>query len=108
MHCNRTQGCVTAVVLLYCAISFPLLAQTQTVDSAREILKLTEAEQVQFVKATLDQGLPDNRADQMTMLVINRSSLTLPLIEVRIEEALKLPSPSPRFIATASELIAYA
>jgi hypothetical protein len=83
-------------------------AQGQADEPARKILELTEGEQIQFVRSTLEQGLPESRADQMTMLVINRSSITLPLIEEKIEETLKQPSPPQTFVDTAAELIAYA
>jgi hypothetical protein len=44
----------------------------------------------------------------MTMLTINRSTITLPLIEESIEQALKLEPPSQKFVEVAAELIAYA
>jgi hypothetical protein len=53
-------------------------------------------------------GFPMNRADQMTMLIINRSALVFPLIEGKLEEALKSDSPQTAFVETASEMIAYA
>jgi hypothetical protein len=83
-------------------------AQGQADEPARKILELTDAEQIQFIRTALEQGLPEGSADQMTMLVINRSSITLPLIEGKLEQALKEPSPPQRFIDTAAELIAYA
>ena len=106
MRCIRTHWIVTAV-LLFLATG-RLSAQEQAVEPARKILELTNAEQIQFINASLEQGLPESRSDQMTMLVINRSSITLPLIEEKIEEALKQPSPPQRFVDTAAELIAYA
>lgn len=83
-------------------------AQDQAIEPARKILELTAVEQIRFINASLEQGLPESRADQMTMLVINRSSITLPLVEEKIEEALKHQSPPQRFVDTAAELIAYA
>jgi hypothetical protein len=56
----------------------------------------------------MDLGFPSDRADQMTMLIINRSALALPLIEERLEADLRSQPPSPSFIETASEMIAYA
>jgi len=82
--------------------------QEQAIEPAGKILELTDAEQIRFINASLEEGLPVSRADQMTMLVINRSSITLPLIEEQIERALKQPSPPQRFVDTAAELIAYA
>jgi hypothetical protein len=96
------------MVLTLCATPSLAFAQGQTDEPARKILELTDAEQVQFIEASLEEGLPESRADQTTMLVINRSSITLPLIEEKIEEALKQPSPPQGFVDTAAELIAYA
>jgi hypothetical protein len=56
----------------------------------------------------MDLGFPDDRADQMTMLVINRSSLVLPVIEARVESALQSEPPVKAFIETAIEMIVYA
>jgi len=78
------------------------------VPPARDILALSEAEQTKFVSATVDAGFPADRADQMTMLIINRSGLVLPLLEQRVEVELRSESPSNDFIATATEMIAYA
>jgi hypothetical protein len=78
------------------------------VPSARAILEVSEAEQTKFVNETMDAGFPDDRADQMTMLVINRSVLVLPLIERRVEDELRSQSPSKNLIATGTEMIAYA
>jgi len=78
------------------------------VPSARAVLEISEAEQAKFVVETMAAGFPADRADQMTMLIINRSALVLPLIEERIEAELGTPSPSKDFIATATDMIAYA
>lgn len=78
------------------------------IPSARAILEESETEQAKFVVETMAAGFPADRADQMTMLIINRSALLLPLLEERIEAELRSTSPSKDFIATASEMIAYA
>src|ERR1039458_2719045 len=78
------------------------------VPPARDILALSEAELTKFVNATVDAGFPADRADQMTMLIINRSGLVLPLLERRVEVELRSESPSSEVIATATEMIAYA
>lgn len=78
------------------------------VPPARAILDLSEGEQIAFINRTIDLGFPENRADQMTMLIINRSAITLPLIEAKLEEALKSTPPPKGFVETASEMIAYA
>jgi hypothetical protein len=96
------------MLLTLCSTPSLAFAQGQTDEPARKILELTDAEQVQFIEASLEEGLPESRADQTTMLVINRSSITLPLIEEKLEEALKQPAPPQTFVDTAAELIAYA
>jgi hypothetical protein len=73
------------------------------IPSARAILETSEAEQTKFVNETMDAGFPDNRADQMTMLLINRSALVLPLIERRVEVELRSQLPSNSLIDTATE-----
>ena len=78
------------------------------VPSARTILDISEAEQTKFVNETIAAGFPDDRADPMTMLIINRSAVTLPLIAGRLEEALKSTSTPKSFVDIASEMIAYA
>src|ERR1035441_1674298 len=78
------------------------------VPSARTILDTSEAEQMKFVNETIAAGFPGDRADQMTMLIINRSAVTLPLIAGKLEEALKSTSTPKSFVDTASEMIAYA
>lgn len=80
----------------------------EAIPPARTILELGESEQIAFINRTMDLGFPENRADQMTMLVINRSAITLPLIEAKLEEALKSTSTPKGFVDTASEMIAYA
>jgi hypothetical protein len=107
MRCARNRGFSTILLLTVCASSLAF-AQGQVNEPARKILELTDAEQIEFIAASLEQGLPDSRADQMTMLVINRSSITLPLIEEKIEQALKQQSPPQKLVDTAAELIAYA
>jgi hypothetical protein len=80
----------------------------EVIPPARTILDLGESEQIAFINKTIELGFPENRADQMTMLIINRSAIALPLIEARLEKALKSTSPPKGFVDTASEMIAYA
>jgi hypothetical protein len=88
--------------------SFPGVIDAQAVlPQARTILDLGEREQIAFINDTMDLGFPANRADQMTMLIINRSALTLPLIEARLEKMLKFSLMPKSFVGTASEMIAY-
>ena len=80
----------------------------EVIPPARTILDIGESEQIAFINKTMELGFPENRADQMTMLSINRSAITLPLIEAKLEEALKSTSTPTGFVDTASEMIAYA
>ena len=82
--------------------------QGDQVRSAKAILDLPDSEQIAFIKTTMEHGFPEDRADQMTMLIINRSALSVPLIEAKVEEILKSPSPSKGSIDIALEMIAYA
>jgi hypothetical protein len=93
-----------AVVLL----ASSALDGQDVVPPARTILDLSNSEQIAFIRSTMELGFPANRADQMTMLIINRSALTLPLIEAKLEKALKSTPPPKSFVETASEMIAYA
>src|SRR5262249_32405793 len=85
-------------------------AQTAPTDSKDfnfrdNILKVSEAEQVAFIRSALDQCIPPDLGGALTMLVLNKSSLTLHLIEERIEEVLNasksLVCPSNRQMDTA-------
>ena len=79
------------------------------------ILTVSESEQIAFIRSTLDRCIPPD--DTLTMLVLNRSSLTLPLIEAKIEEVLSSSRPlvcltgrqvdPPIFIDLAARTMAY-
>jgi len=105
MDCSKCSRLVLALVILS-SISEPRLVFGQ--ESARKILDMNEPDQIDFIISTMDQGFPQDRADQMTMLIINRSALTLPLIAARLEMVLKSPSASTNFVDIASEMVAYA
>jgi hypothetical protein len=98
----------------------PAAAQAQTIDHSdirygSNILKVSEAEQVAYIESALNKGLLD---DDVAMLVLNRSALTLPLIEKKIEEVLASPNPAScftvkgvdpaRFVGIAARMIDYA
>ena len=90
-------------------VSFSAAMDGQDViPPARTILDLGESEQIAFINKTIGLGFPENRADQMTMLIINRSAVALPLIESKLEDALKSTSTPKRLVDTATEMIAYA
>jgi hypothetical protein len=103
---------------LFLAGSWAVLAQTvdpTAITYGNNILKVSEAEQVQYIQSALDRGEFD---DTLTMLAVNRSSLALPMIEKKIEEILASTDPASccttnrvapeRFIDAAARTIDYA
>jgi hypothetical protein len=95
--------------------SFLLGGQEPEPVSSR-ILKWSEAEQTTWLNGHLADGMPPNEA--ITMLVLNKSALTLPILENKIEEILRSrspqelftnPSADPQRVAgVAAAMIAYA
>jgi len=85
---------------------------------ANRILRMSDADQIAFVDSDLSQGMPVDRSGPLGSLVLGRSSLVLPMMERKIEEVLKSPSPldcftdktvdPQRFIDLAAGTIAYA
>ena len=90
-----------------CPLAFMLLVACAHGQDAKAVLNLSDDEIRQFVETTVDQGFPENRADQMTMLVINKSAV-VPVLETRIEQMLNASAPQQRAVDIASEMIAYA
>ncbi len=64
---------------------------------ARRLLEATEADQITFVKSALDQGMPPDMGGRMGLLLLNRSSLALPLLEAKVEQVLKSDNPPACF-----------
>jgi hypothetical protein len=60
------------------------------------LLRAVEAEQVRAVNSALDRGLPPD--NDIGLLMLDKGSLVLPLIEKKIEQVLKSPSPRECFI----------
>ena len=61
----------------------------------RRLLKADEAEQTAWIESHLRAGMPPD--DVFMMLILNKSEIALPLIEQKIEEVLRAPSPSECF-----------
>lgn len=98
---------------LMCAMMIPCtvqvaFSQPPTREETKSVLQLSEAEQRQFVNSVLDGGFPQNQGDKFSLLLVNRSSLVIPIVEARLEQELKQPSRSERLIELASAMIAYA
>jgi hypothetical protein len=80
-------------VLAFAAASATEICAQQTLPS--KILTLSDAEQVAFTNSYLDQGMPVG--EDFILLVLNRSSLVLPILEMKIEQVLKSPNPRECF-----------
>src|SRR5438128_4454350 len=86
----RKTFCLVLAFVGLIAISDPPSVRGQEPLSS-QILKWSEADQTAWINSYLDQGMPPS--DVLTMLVLNKSSLTLPLIEKKIESVLQSVSP---------------
>ncbi len=96
---------------LFDAIRNVLLAspvrQSIVMPEAIRVLSLPEDKQRQFVILAMDAGFPERFADGMTLLLLNRPSLVVPLLEARLVSMLGAASKDERWIMTATEMIAY-
>src|SRR5208283_4813006 len=91
MHIRRYL-CLTIAAAALAAIIIPAYGQ----DHAwQRLLAADEAEQTAWVNAHLSKGMPPS--DEFAMLILNRSEITLPVIEEKIEEVLRSPSPAECF-----------
>lgn len=63
----------------------------------RRLLEASEAEQTAFIKSALDQGMPSGLGDRMTVLLRNKGSLVLPILEAKIEQVLGSNNPQECF-----------
>jgi hypothetical protein len=89
---TRKSFCLALATIGLTAITGPQSAVGQETLAWR-ILKWSEADQVSWINSTLDKGMPVDLGGVLNMLVLNKSSLTLPLIEKKIEEVLQSASP---------------
>lgn len=107
-----------AAVLLVTGSGLAQTVDPSSITYGDNILKVSNTDQIKFVQSALDRGLPTELGDTLAMLVLNKSTLTLPLIEKKIEEVLASPDPSrcctteeinpPRFIDLPARTIDYA
>jgi len=84
------------VGLVALGASMALAQQQPAADQeplARRILRMSEADQIAYISMDLDQGMPVDLYDPLGMLVLNRSSLVLPMLEKKIEGVLRSPNP---------------
>lgn len=97
MHTKRCLlWAIVAAGLVAISLPHPVCGQD---EAWRRMLKATEAEQIAWINKDLDRGMPtvDPDAGVFVMLVLNRSQVVLPLIEQKIEEVLRSPSPPACF-----------
>jgi len=96
MHTENRNRTFFAFILL--AVVTPRLVHGQA-DTWRRILSASTDEQATWIKAYLGRGMPAVEPDSsiITMLILNRSETTLPLIEQKVEEVLRSPSPAACF-----------
>jgi hypothetical protein len=62
------------------------------------LLRASETEQIAAVKLALDQGFSPDQFELVGLLIFNKNSLTLPLLESKIEQVLRSKSPLNCFI----------
>jgi hypothetical protein len=92
MHIKRFLG--GAFILVACTV-----AVYWQHEEWRRMLDATVAEQTAWIKSDLERGMPpvDPDGGIISRLILNRSDVTLPLIEEKIEEVLRSPTPSDSF-----------
>jgi hypothetical protein len=83
----------TALMIL----ASPLVNAQEEESLPRRILKWTEGEQIGWLNSYLREGMPVD--DTPGMLVLNRSSIVLPVLEHEIEEILSSSSPRDLFMS---------
>src|SRR4051794_2508638 len=88
----------TILVAGLIAVGIPDLCRGQD-QLWRRLLKASEAEQTVWIQAHLRAGVPPSEA--FGDLILNCSSVTLPVIEQKIEEVLRSPSPLDSFSDTS-------
>jgi hypothetical protein len=62
-----------------------------------QILKWSAADQTAWINTTLDKGVPTSLGDALGALMLAKSSLTLPLMEQKVEQVLQSKFPSECF-----------
>jgi len=72
-------------------------AQPESEPLAWRIMKWSDADQSSWINSTLAQGIPTDLGGVLGGLAVNKSGLTLPLIEKKIEDVLRSRSPLELF-----------
>ena len=105
---SRAFNILLSVVFVPCLSQFSLAQTPPHDEEAKNILKVSEVEQIEFVRLVLNQHFPEKEGDRFSFLLINRSELVIPLLESSVENELRRSPRSERFIDLASAMISYA
>jgi hypothetical protein len=92
MHIRKEVLCWLASLVLTGTGGLPLLGAQDTEPMSRRILKWSEADQIAWVNSYLREGA-SAPTEPLAMLVVNRSSLAVPILENEIENILHSTSP---------------
>lgn len=113
MHIEYATRWLVAIGCLVSGLVMNGGAQQPETES-RRLLHASEAEQTAWLRQHIDKGIPASEA--FGTLALNRSQLTLPLVEAKIVQVLRSPTPSQcftdpsvnpqKFVDYAAEVIA--
>jgi hypothetical protein len=92
MDTKTTLRIAVAAMGVATALAQPEPATSQETLTNR-ILSMSDGDQVAYVNSDLNQGMPIDKYGPLRMLVLNRSTLVLPIIEQKIEDVLRSASP---------------
>jgi hypothetical protein len=95
MDTKKVVRFASAVSALIAFSGLFLLVGQETEPVSSRILKWTETEQIAWLNTYLGDGMPPS--DALAMLVLNKSSIALPVLEKKIEEILGSKSPQELF-----------
>lgn len=86
MDIKKTFAAVV-VALTLIAVAPPLLFSQEDDSLPRRIVKWSEAEQTAWLNSYLSDGMPQPFGDALARLVLNKSSITLPLLEKKSKKS---------------------
>jgi hypothetical protein len=87
------------ITLIFAELTGVALVFAQAIPDtpSRRLLRASEAGQIAAVNSALDQGMPPAQGDFIGLLITNKSSLALPLLEAKIEQVLRSANPQECF-----------
>jgi hypothetical protein len=101
MHTRKSVLCWLSGVVLVALYSHAALHAQEAESLPLRILKWSQADQVVWLKSYLADGMPVG--DELTMLVLNKSSIVLPVLEQEIEDILHSQFPRQLFSNLAAD-----